>query len=134
MANERKLSLSRAIDEERKFCQRTAATWAQAMRESWTHTRILEAHKRDVYDHPMWQRLPRWACARVEGVYRGCADFCYMTNIVKWQLFLRGMPIESKDVNGEWPHVTGAHVWAHSGIPFNPPTSVMSPPKEDPKP
>lgn len=92
---------------------------AQAHRESWPHSRIIEERTKQVLKHPNWTRLPQWGQSNVLRFSSGALAALDCT-LVHWQLYLDGARVKSAEVSGDsWGRVGGRFEWIHSGLPYS---------------
>lgn len=93
---------------------RDAFYWGEHSGWEWMQ---MVRHWRDQWDNLVKRhKLPHWATAKVEGYWDACVEEMYRSK-VKWQLYLDGQKIESRDVpTGRWIDVKGQHEWIQTGV------------------
>lgn len=135
-----RFKLDQTIAAQRRFENALASLCLRrAKRESMTHAAILD-ERAALYARPEYARLPSWAKGQLDATFRAYMEAIHALGLVTWRLTLDGIPRSSAAISdladqaerrGEcraavWNRVVGGHVWAHTGLPFNPPEPVCS--------
>ena len=93
-----------------------------------SHAQALEIVKRQVYQHPLWKKLPEWAKERVNTTFSERVHSAHMFGAIRWALYT--VP-ETGEILHHWDdlpedvrqrfmknELAGFHYWVKTGKHF----------------
>lgn len=116
------MKIETSLNHQTRYLNRTRELYSMARSYSWTHQKLLDERRKQIFEDSAWTKVPNWVRAAEQTLSSELLARLYKQPVVKndvvWQLYEDGVKVTDKEAC-DWSKVKGRHEWSESGKPFN---------------